>query len=386
MLRLLSFSTRYPNPARPQYGNFVERQNVALARREGVEVEVLAPVLLPPFPLSLRHRGLRAVPVCEERCGLRVHHPRATYLPGAPHLTSALLARALLPAVRRIHRRFPFELIHAEWFWPEAPAAWRLARALGLPFTAKARGRDIETFGLRPAFRRAMAEAAHEAGALLAISASLRDAMAAIGLPRERIVVHEPGLDRDLFRPLDREAARAALAAEPPRLLAVGNLAPGKGQDLAIETLALLGRGTLLLAGSGPEAARLAALAARLGVSGRVRFLGSVAHALLPPLYNGADVLLHLSAQEGAGNVRLEALACGTPLVTTAVGDVQSVIGEVPESGRIVPPDPASAAAAVREILAAPPAPEAVRRATARFGWERNAAELEQILRGAVAA
>ncbi|MEA3000674.1 MAG: teichuronic acid biosynthesis glycosyltransferase TuaC [Sphingomonadales bacterium] len=386
MLRLLSLSTRYPNKARPQYGNFVERQNVALAARAGVEVEVLAPVLLPPFPLSLRYPALRAVPACEERGGLRVHHPRATYVPGAPRLTPALLARALLPAVRRIHRTFPFDLIHAEWFWPEAPAAMRLARALGIPFTAKARGRDIETFGLEPALRRVMAEAASEARALLAVSASLRDSMAAMGLPRERILIHEPGLDRDLFRPLDREAARAAIGAETPLLLAVGNLASGKGQDLAIHALARIGRGTLLLAGSGPEAPRLAALAAQLGVSGRVRFLGSVAHALLPRFYNAAEILLHLSAQEGAGNVRLEALACGTPVVTTAVGDVASVIGRAQGSGRIVPPDPGAAAAAVREILAAPPPPEAVRRATARFSWERNAAELEDILRAAARA
>ncbi|MEA3062270.1 MAG: teichuronic acid biosynthesis glycosyltransferase TuaC [Sphingomonadales bacterium] len=386
MLRLLSFSTRYPNPARPQYGNFVERQNVALAAREGVEVEVLAPVLLPPFPLSLRHRGLRAVPACEERGGLQVHHPRTAYIPGAPRFTPTLLARALLPAVRWIHRRFPFELIHAEWFWPEAPVARRLARALGIPFTAKARGRDIETFGLQPALRRAMAEVGGEARALLAISASLRDSMVGIGLPRERILIHEPGLDRDLFRPLDREAARAALGAETPLLLAVGNLAPGKGQDLAIETLARIGRGTLLLAGSGPETPRLAALAARLRVSGAVRFLGSVAHPLLPRLYNAADVLLHLSSQEGAGNVRLEALACGTPVVTTAVGDAESVIGQAQGSGRIVPPNPEAAAAAVREILSAPPLPEAVRRATARFSWECNAAKLEDILRAAAAA
>jgi glycosyltransferase involved in cell wall biosynthesis len=386
MLRLLSFSTRYPNPARPQYGNFVERQNVALAARDGVEVEVLAPLLLPPFPLSLRHPALRAVPACEERSGLRVHHPRATYVPGAPRLTPALLARALLPAVRRIHERFPFELIHAEWFWPEAPAAIKLAGALGIPFTAKARGRDIETFGLQPALRRAMAEAADEAEALLAISASLRDSMVGIGLPRDRILIHEPGLDRDLFRPLDREAARAAVGAEPPLLLAVGNLVRGKGQNLAIETLARIGRGTLLLAGSGPEGSRLAALAETLGVSGRVRLLGSVPHALLPRLYNAADILLHLSAQEGAGNVRLEALACGTPVVTTAVGHAQSVIGEAQGSGAIVAPDAEAAAAAVREILAAPPAPEAARRATARFSWERNAAELEDILRAAAAA
>src|SRR4051812_21732625 len=133
MLRLLSFSTRYPNEARPQYGNFVERQNFALAARGGVEVEVLAPVLLPPFPLALRHPALRAVPAREERDGLRVHHPRAAYVPGAPRFTPALLAWALLPAIRRIHRRFPFDLIHAEWFWPEAPVARRLARILGIP-------------------------------------------------------------------------------------------------------------------------------------------------------------------------------------------------------------------------------------------------------------
>jgi glycosyltransferase involved in cell wall biosynthesis len=165
-----------------------------------------------------------------------------------------------------------------------------------------------------------------------------------------------------------------------PILLAVGNLIALKGHGLAIEALAQLEQGTLLIAGDGPERSRLEAQVARLGLEDRVRMLGSVPHALTPALFAAADVTLHPSLVEGFANARLESLACGTPVVTTSTGGAAELIDRV-EAGRIVDAEPAAIAAAVREILRAPPPDERVRAAAAPFSWERNAAELEAHLR-----
>jgi glycosyltransferase involved in cell wall biosynthesis len=208
--------------------------------------------------------------------------------------------------------------------------------------------------------------------------------MAAAGLPAERIAVHHPGVDSDRFRPGDRNALKARLGITGPLLLAVGNLVPQKGHYLAIEALALLEGATLIIAGSGPERNALAARARALGVTERLRMPGSVPHGLLPSLFAAADVTVHPSLVEGFGNVRLESLACGTPIVTTATGD-GGVIVDRPAAGRIVVADSAAIAAAVRALLAEAPSPEAVRAAVAGYSWERQAAELERHLHRAVA-
>ena len=153
------------------------------------------------------------------------------------------------------------------------------------------------------------------------MSGSVKQAMAAIGLPAERIAVHYPAVDTDLFRPGDRGAAKARLGISGPLLLAVGNLIPEKGHWLAVEALARLDGATLIIVGNGPERAALLARARRLGVAERLRLPGSLPHALLPAFFTAADVTVHPSLVEGFGNVRLESLACGTPLVTTAVGE-----------------------------------------------------------------
>jgi glycosyltransferase involved in cell wall biosynthesis len=95
----------------------------------------------------------------------------------------------------------------------------------------------------------------------------------------------------------------------------------------------------------------------------------------LPGLIGAADVMVLPTISEGLANVWLEALACGTPVVTSDVGGAREAIDR-PEAGRLVPRDPAAVAAAVNALLADPPAQAAVRAAGERFSWTRNAAEL----------
>lgn len=378
MLRVLTLATLFPNGARPTFGGFVGRQTRALAAREGVQVEVVAPVGLPPWPLS-RHRryhDLAGLPRREEWQGLIVHRPRYRLWPGLGKAgTARRLATALLPLLREIRQDFPFDVIDAEFFWPDGPAAMALAAALGVPFSVKARGSDIHLWGERPEIAAQILAAGRAAGALLAVSAALKRDMVALGLPGDKIRVHHTGIDLDRFRPADRRAAKAALGVAGPVLITIGNLVPRKGQDLAIAALAHIPDATLLLAGDGGDRPRLARIARELRVADRVRFLGVQPHDALPALLAAADVMVLPTASEGLANVWVEALACGTPVVTSDVGGAREVIDRR-EAGRLVPREAGAIAAAVREILADPPAPAMVRPAAERFSWERNAAEL----------
>jgi teichuronic acid biosynthesis glycosyltransferase TuaC len=378
MLRVLTLATLFPNGARPTLGVFVERQTRALAAREGVEVQVVAPIGLPLWPLS-HHRHyahVRDLPKREERNGLIVHRPRYRVWPGLSQAgTARRMADALLPMLEGLRRDFPFDLIDAEFFWPDGPAAMRLAAALGVPFSVKARGSDIHLWGATPGIAAQIVAAGRAAGGMLAVSAALKRDMAALGLPAEKIEVHHTGIDLDRFRLADREAAKAALGVAGPLLVTIGHLNARKGQEIAIAALSHIPNATLILAGDGPERAKLERSAAAAGLAHRVRFLGVQPHEALPALLAAADVMVLPTVSEGLANVWVEALACGTPVVTSDVGGAREVVDR-PEAGRLVPREPGAVAEAVNDLLAEPPAQAAVRAAAERFSWERNAAEL----------
>jgi glycosyltransferase involved in cell wall biosynthesis len=360
-----------------------ERQTRALAAREGMAVQVMAPVGLPVWPLSLHphYRPLGRLAGAEAWNGLQVHRPRFTVWPviGARG-AGRLLARALLPRLRALRRSFPFDVIDAEFFWPDGVAAMHLARALGVPFSVKARGSDIYHWGDVPGIGEQILAAAEAAAGLLAVSASLKDEMVLRGMRADRILVHHTGADLALFQPCDRAAAKAELGVAGPLLATVGALIERKGQSFALEALARLPDATLLLVGDGPDRAQLERQAEQLGVARRVRFLGSLPPVEVARLVAAADVMLLPTRAEGLANAWVEALACGTPVVTCDAGGARDVIDR-PELGRIVARDGEALAEAVREMLALAPEQAEVRKGAERFSWERNAAELEAHLR-----
>ena len=381
--RVLSLATLYPNAHTPRFGTFVARSLEALARRGDWDVTVINPIGLPPV-LFGPYRALAAAAVDGFEHGVMVHRPRFTLIPklGGP-LNPALIARAVLPLARRLHAESPFDLVDAEFFYPDGPAARLIARALGLPWSVKARGADIQFWGHQRFVRGQILKAGREASGLLAVSEALADDMAALGLPREAITVHYTGLDRERFHPRDKATARAEIAARgllplaagQPLLVTLGALIPRKGQEFVIRALPQVPGAALALVGTGPDEARLRALAAQSGVAGSVHFLGSLDHEAIPQLLSASNAMVLPSASEGLANAWVEALACGTPLVITDSGGARELVPD-DSAGRIVPRDPTAIARAVKALLADPPSPEAAARIAARFSWDSHAALL----------
>jgi len=387
MLRVLTLSTLYPDRTRPAFGGFVERQTRALAARPGIDVKVVAAFAVPVLGLGRFHplyRDLLALPRRETWNGLdvlRVPFPTLPKIGGRINPWS--LERTLTPVVDRLRAEFPFDVIDAEFFYPDGPAAVALGRQLGVPVSIKARGSDIHLWGGNPAIRDRIVAAGRAADGLLAVSAALRDDMIALGLPGERIRVHHTGVDQSMFQPRDRTAAKAVLGVEGPLVVTVGNLIPLKGQALLVEAMTGLPGVTLLIAGSGPDQGALAAQIAAAGLSDRVRLLGALPHDALPALFAAADVMALPSAREGLANVWVEALACGTPIVITDVGGAREVV-ERPAAGRLVERAPEAIAAGIRAVLADPRPQSEVAEAAKRFTWERNSQTLYEHLMGLV--
>jgi glycosyltransferase involved in cell wall biosynthesis len=148
-------------------------------------------------------------------------------------------------------------------------------------------------------------------------------------------------------------AGDAAPLAGEPCLLQVASLAPVKGQRLLLEAFATVSRSLpcahLHLVGDGPERGTLERSIRELSLVGRVTLHGPVPHHLLPPYYRAADLHIVSSRFESQGMTTLEAAACGTATVGTAVGILPEMgLPTVPTS------DPAGLAAAVLGVLESP--------------------------------
>ena len=387
MLRVLTLSTLFPDETRPNFGLFVARQTAALAARDGIAVRVVAPIGLPPGPLA--HAGpyqrFRQVPVKGEIAGLTVDRPRFTVLPGTGgrfHVSA--LIRALVPVLDRLRSDFPFDVIDAEFFFPDGPAAIALGARYDVPVSIKARGADIHHWGYG-ATAAAVRRAGWAADGMLAVSTAMRDDMIALGFPAERIAVHHTGVDLDRFRPADRSAAKRALGVTGSLVVSVGALIARKGHDVLIDAVAGLPDTTLLIAGEGPDRDALSARIDALGVRSRVCLLGSVANDELPALYAAADAMALASASEGLANAWVEALACGTPIVITDIGGARD-LGTAEGTVSLVPRSAGAFRAALSTVLAASPPAAAARKIAERFTWSANAAALDRHLRDLVSA
>ncbi len=214
------------------------------------------------------------------------------------------------------------------------------------------------------------------------------DELTRMGLQRTAVAMVPTGVDTAQFHP-DGEAAPRD---QRSRILSVGGLSPGHGQDDLIRAMCLVGDAELVIAGGPPaeqlashaEARRLRELAERTGVAEQVKLVGAVPHDQMATWYRSADVVACTPHYSSAGRVSLEAMACGVPVVGYAMGGIaDAVVDEV--TGKLVPPgDVRTLGVALRRLLADNAGRfayghAAVDRVRCSYTWERTAAALERL-------
>ncbi|WFF06937.1 glycosyltransferase [Micromonospora sp. WMMD1076] len=214
------------------------------------------------------------------------------------------------------------------------------------------------------------------------------DELTRMGLQRTSVAMVPTGVDTGQFHP-DGEAAPRDQRA---RILSVGGLAPGHGQDDLIRAMRLVGDAELVIAGGPPaerldghtEARRLRELAERTGVAEQVKLVGSVPHDQMATWYRSADLVACTPHYASAGRVSLEAMACGVPVVGYAMGGIaDAVVDEV--TGKLVPPgDVRMLGVTLRRLLSDNAGRfayghAAVDRVRCSYTWERTAAALERL-------
>lgn len=370
-MRILVVTSQFPLAGEPTRGRPIHQTVRELARL--ADVRVLSPVARYPRWAQPRSYLFRAPEADASSTGCDVAWP--TY-PALPALSRPFNGWLCARAIRADAAAFAPDVILSYWLYPDAWGAWRVARGLGLPLVAGARGSDIR---VRDAIsRRLTRPVVRGADRLLAVSADLgRLAVGDYGADPARVRVIPNGCDAAIFHLGDRAAARRALgvAADAELVLYVGRLVAEKGlRELVAamrELRATRPRAQLVMVGDGPLQAEFAALAA--DPAGALRLTGALTATRVAEWMAAADLVTLPSYSEGHPNVLVEALACGRPVVSCPVGGVPEVVDDA--CGVLVPPrDAAALAAGLGAVLARDWDEGALARRHSR-GWDAVAAD-----------
>ncbi|NLT05409.1 MAG: glycosyltransferase family 4 protein [Solirubrobacterales bacterium] len=367
-LRILVVPKWYPWPEQPVLGAFCREHARALATRHDVVVMPTLATPSPPFRSfaidDAVEEGLRTV---------RVRYRRPFARPAALGFQTA----GLLTALGRLRRAgWVPDVVHAHVYQAGLPAL-ALGRRAHAPVVVTEHYTGFQR-GLVTGYERLLARTALQRADLVApVSEDLAGHLRALA-PGARMRVLPNTVDTAVFHPAATVADRGGAAEDapgeasgekrphggrnspqattragdtaprPPRLLTVGSLAEKKGQRYAVDALALLDTGetagaTLDIVGGGPLQGPLAEQAARLGLGDRVRLRGELPKEEIAELMRASDAFVLPSTDETFGCVLIEALACGLPVVATAVGGVPEVVRD--GEGTLVPPRDAAALA-----------------------------------------
>ncbi|HHY89218.1 MAG TPA: glycosyltransferase family 4 protein [Chloroflexi bacterium] len=382
-MKICIVTTAFPRWPGDFRGPFVYEAAQAL-RRRGNTVRVIA----------MHNPGAKSV---EDLDGLEVIRP--PYLPerwevlqkdsaGLPLVWKQYpLARlALLPFLLRhtaavARYANDCDIIHANWTL-SAFAALLSQPVHRRPYVVTVQGSDIFQAPRIPLVRPLTRLALNRAARVLALSGSLAQATADLGVPADRIQIMPNGVNIERF-------PAAAMEDREPIILYAGTLIPRKGADYLIRALPVVvqqcPQARLVLIGEGEMREQLGRLVEQLGLQEKVTFAGTLPQEEVSAWMRRAQIFVLPSLEEGQGVVVLEALASGTPCVGSRAGGISDSI--TPDVGLLVPPgDSQALAGAMLEILTdrekrLAMSAAARRRAQDVYDWDKIAARIEQVYR-----
>lgn len=407
-MKILVFTTLFPNREMPRHGLFVKERVKALASMH--EVCVVAPVPFFP-PLKIREKWYRFSQIPAEEVidpstpspsgevaqdsalqaglrGIKVYHPRYLVTPGIGRsLYAKFMAWSLRGFLQRLDAQEHFDVIDAHFVYPDGTAAVALARGLGKRIVLNARGTDINWYPQFPLIRRQIKKALQDADGIIAVSRSLKEEMKKLGIADSDIDVVPNGVDTRTFFYTPKEQARRNLNLPVAGrvIVSAGHLLKAKGFDRLIEALPLMKdrQARLVIIGEGEDHAFLEGLIAARQLEGRVQLFGPVPQEKLRDWFGAADVFAFTSLREGRPNVVVEALACGAPVVSMNNWGLDELVDDT--DGILLDHyDPAGIAAALDRALAKDWNRPAIAAKMINSGWDKTAEQAAHIFRQAV--
>lgn len=340
--KVLAVSYLFPNSAHPNHGVFVLNRLKALSRY--VDITVINPV--PWFPLNSlvsRYKHFSQLPEVENIGGLTVHHPRYFSVPGMlKGIEGTSYKQSVEKTVKKLESDFPFDLIDLHWTYPDLPAGVFLKERYEKPLLCTLRGMEAFHRGQGKMRSDQIDQGLKSADRLIALSAELKETADTITAQSDKSQVITNGVDTQVFYYKNKDEARRELSLPTSDkltiLLGVGSLIHRKGFDLVLDALPNLVKSNpnlkyYILGSQGPEGDYRAELQNKVKqhqLEDVVVFYGAVPNNTLVTWYNASDAFCLSSRGEGSPNVLSEALACGCPSVSSAVGaapDIMAMAG-----------------------------------------------------------
>jgi D-inositol-3-phosphate glycosyltransferase len=343
--------------------------------------------------------------VVELAPGVRVRHLHAQPYEGVSKSDiPALIDQLVTDFYRHMKMSGGYDLIHSH-YWTSGILAKQISQETGIPFvhtfhtTAKVKNLSLADGESPEPLTRSMGEENVVKSAAAIIANTDSEAASLVSLYDacpDRVFVATPGVNLAEFKVgAGKIAARDALGMDPEKIVIsfVGRIQPHKGPDVLIRAIAevmahspsLRSKVNVLIiggvSGSGTgELEKLRNLAKWLGVSDVVKFLPPVAREDLPNWYRASDLVCVPSYSESFGLVALEAQACGTPVIATAVGGLRAAVSDGFSGSLVDGHDPKAWGAVLLRLIAQPErrmilSLGAVQHA-AHFGWDRTSRAL----------
>ncbi len=302
---------------------------------------------------------------------------------------------AMVEAVEFEHARAPFDVIHAQYGYPNGLAALEASRRTGVPNLVSIQGGDGHWVGpCCSTHRAAMGAVLGHAGAILIGSRSFADEVSGHhGTPRDRFTIIPGATDVGRFHP--RDEARLGALGDPPTLLYHGRVDARKGLLELIDAFALLADARpelrLIVSGIGPDVRVVGDRVEMLGLGDRVELAGYASYDDAPHVYRRGDLFISPTYSEGFSNTILEAMASGLPIVSTrSVGVVDCLTDG--ENGLLVEPRDADALArAIDRLLGDEPlrarlATVALDQARRLYSWPAVVRRIEGVYQSVAAS
>lgn len=390
--RILVLSRNYPNTVTPVLGLWVEGLVRHVAKL--CEVKVVAPVpYCPPLPGLNGFTRFRSVERQSYEDGFEVFHPRFITGPGYStyNAESSLYYWSIRQFIDRLRRKFPFDLIHANFGYPDGVVAARLAARYKVPFIITEHAAWIPWIENYPKVRQMTVAAASRSSFHTAVSSFARDTISRFTGESERLKVIPNGVDTGAFRP----NANVELV-KPNQILYVGLTRRVKGIDILLAAMRRLviekPEIKLVLVGGGiyrdyqSHDIELRRMAEEYGLGKNIEFAGIKTPPEVARYMRESALLVLPSRTETFGAVLIEALACGTPVVATKCGGPEDFIND--SVGRLVEKEnPNALADAILEVVSKRDQfdPAGLSEfASSNYSWDRIAGQMVDLYRQAI--
>ncbi|MBL4868784.1 MAG: glycosyltransferase family 4 protein [Pseudomonadales bacterium] len=335
--KLLIISNLYPNSAEPTRGIFTKQ--IAEHLIDKYDIKVIAPLPWAPKWAKKLVASPVDVPFFEQIDNIDVYHPRYFVIPKIGRsLYGFFFFAGILLTLLKLQREFKPDLINVHWIYPDGFGAVLAAKLLGLSIVTHSLGCDINEYSKYFLRRQLIKYTLKNADRNIVVSDALKTKCIELGASADKTTVILNGVNNSIFFNRDKLELRKQLAlpSETKIFLYAGNFNIEKGLCYLIEAYSMLSKNQsnimLCVVGSGPLEQEINGQINSLGIGDTVKLCGRVPHSDIPLYLGAADFLCLPSLREGCPNIVLEALASGTPVLSSRVGAVPDVLAsaEVP--------------------------------------------------------